>query len=393
MKTRFGAVSAAIFMLVIVPAAMAAPEATKAPAAGAIIWKQQFGTAQAEGISRLAADGSGNIIAYGSTAGTLREANKGGTDVFVAKYSPAGAQTWVHQLGSAQNDKPIGLAVSSTGEIVIAGSNPTQWFLAKYNSGGALQWQRTFTTAAPGAIALASGGQIVSVTAAGDFLEQYSSTGALVWHKSITAAEFSGACCLAIDRSGNIIVGGSYQLLVGNVAKFSAAGSLIWHHDFGGFEEANCTGVATDADGNVIAVGRANVTNAYGVYDHFDVMAKWSPAGVHPIGDINQPLTAYIQTNGSGGPTGVAVNAAGDIFISGSATVYSQSGSDAVVTALGGDSTERWRAIYGTAGKDLANAIAVGPDGALYVGGWTNGALGAPQKGGGDAFLLKLSPQ
>lgn len=41
----------------------------------------------------------------------------------------------------------------------------------------------------------------------------------------------------------------------------------------------------------------------------------------------------------------------------------------------------------------LRRAIAVGPDGALYVGGWTNGTFGAAQKGGGDAFLLKLSPQ
>lgn len=196
----------------------------------------------------------------------------------------------MQQLGSTQNDKPIGLAVSSTSEIVIAGSTPSQWFLAKYNSGGTLQWQRTFTTAAPGAIALASGGQIVAVTAAGDYLEQYSSTGTLVWRQQITEAEFAAACCLVIDRSGNIIVGGSYVPLVsGNVAKFGSSGSLMWRDDFGGPESGSCTGLTTDASGNVIAVGPADVTNADGAFDHFDVMAKWSPDGTSP-GVVALPL-------------------------------------------------------------------------------------------------------
>lgn len=382
---------------------MAAPAAATVPAAGAIVWKQQFGTAKSDSISRLSIDGSGNVIAYGSTAGALNGASKGGTDVFLAKFSPAGVQIWLRQLGVAQNDRPIGLAVSSTSEIVIAGSialagsdgTPLQWFLAKYSSGGTLAWKRTFNTAVPAAIALTSGGQIVAVTAAGDYLEQYSSTGTLLWRQPITGAEFWDACCLAIDGGGNIIVGGDRwgATLTGTVAKFTAAGSQIWQHDLGWVEYGHFTGITTDAHSNVIAVGFADTTNAYGVFDHTDVMAKWRADGTHPIGDVDFPLIASIRTTSSSRPSGVAVNNAGDIFISGSASIYGLANSDAVVTALGGDGTERWRVLYSTAGMDYANAVAAGPNGALYVGGSTNGALGAAQKGGGDAFLLKLSQQ
>ena len=99
--------------------------------------------------------------------------NKGGVDVFLAKYSPAGAQMWVRRLGGVMNEKAIGIAVGGSGDIVIAGSNDTRWFLIKFSSTGALVWSRNFNTARPADIALTSTGAIVAVAAAGDFLDQY----------------------------------------------------------------------------------------------------------------------------------------------------------------------------------------------------------------------------
>ena len=48
-------------------------------------------------------------------------ANRGGTDAFVARFSPAGGLQWVQQLGGAQDDRANGLAVDSAGNAYVVG--------------------------------------------------------------------------------------------------------------------------------------------------------------------------------------------------------------------------------------------------------------------------------
>ncbi|MCC7442918.1 MAG: SBBP repeat-containing protein [Bdellovibrionales bacterium] len=76
-------------------------------ATGAEVWRRQIGaatmpTGEADGIDIVTAqvtDSSGNSYVFGDTDGDLGETSAGSLDLFVAKYTSAGALSWLVQLG------------------------------------------------------------------------------------------------------------------------------------------------------------------------------------------------------------------------------------------------------------------------------------------------------
>ncbi len=84
----------------------------------------QFGPSSGAGISALAIDSQGNAVVAGSTSGTLGTvgAPAGGSDIFVAKYTPSGTQLWSHQFGTPQDDTAYGVALDSLDNVFVVGS-------------------------------------------------------------------------------------------------------------------------------------------------------------------------------------------------------------------------------------------------------------------------------
>lgn len=74
-------------------------------------------------IKSMAVDAVGNVYLGGTTEGDVDGTNAGGTDVFVTSYSPAGAlrSGWPLQFGTAGDDRLVNLAISTDGEVVLAG--------------------------------------------------------------------------------------------------------------------------------------------------------------------------------------------------------------------------------------------------------------------------------
>ena len=76
----------------------------------------------------VAVDGAGDVVVVGYLqnavdlgTGLLRSAGYG--DLFVAKYSGAsGAALWVRQAGSTMEDRAKGVAIDSSGNIVVTGA-------------------------------------------------------------------------------------------------------------------------------------------------------------------------------------------------------------------------------------------------------------------------------
>ena len=67
-------------------------------------------------------DGSGNTFVAGHTWGALPGQKSAGlSDAFVRKLSPAGAEIWTFQFGSALADAATGVAVDASGNIIVAG--------------------------------------------------------------------------------------------------------------------------------------------------------------------------------------------------------------------------------------------------------------------------------
>jgi photosystem II stability/assembly factor-like uncharacterized protein len=83
----------------------------------------------AEYISAVVTDSAGNIYATGQTGspdfpvtpGTAQTTIGGGSDAFVAKFSPDGALIWCTYFGGSADEGARGIGVDSAGNVIIAG--------------------------------------------------------------------------------------------------------------------------------------------------------------------------------------------------------------------------------------------------------------------------------
>lgn len=171
--------------------------------------------ASAEGRS-LALDALGNIVIGGWTAGGLNgNTQTGAGDGFVAKYDSAGNVQWVRQFGVASTQTSVeGVAVDLMGNVALTG----------YTEGGL------------------NGNAIHGIRDL--FVSRYDSSGGLMWGKQLgqTGGRTEGHA-IALDSSGNIVVGGDSNMgvngatLVGAwddvLTKYDPQGDQLWFHEIG----------------------------------------------------------------------------------------------------------------------------------------------------------------
>jgi hypothetical protein len=217
----------------------------------------------------LAADQTtGEIVAVGdfdgSTdfgAGTVRSA--GSYDVFVAKYSSAGAPVWVRHWGSTYGDRSGAVAIDRLGNVAVTGT-----FINNVDFGG-------------GPITNVGGSSSADI-----FLVKLSPAGLYLWSKGFGNALTSGQAShgVAFDGAGNVLLTGSIVALTApytvdfgggaitgdgwyNVflAKFDSNGSYVWAKRYlGGGGNGNGRDIAADASGNVLATGDFDVSVNFG---------------------------------------------------------------------------------------------------------------------------------
>jgi len=126
---------------------------------GTKLWSTQYGTSASD-IAHGVAVHSSSIYVTGETRGGLdNNTNSGDKDIFLVKYSAAGAREWTRQLGTASADVGYGVAVDSTdGYILVTGSTGASLdsqdhsgnsdiFLVKYHYNGTKQWTKQLGTA------------------------------------------------------------------------------------------------------------------------------------------------------------------------------------------------------------------------------------------------------
>jgi PKD repeat protein len=99
----------------------------KYSAAGVPLWARRFGGASMnDSGNALATDASGNVVLAGSFArtvdfGTGPLTGAGGTDPFVALFSPDGTTRWAQRFGGTSIDEGRGVAVDAAGSVVLWG--------------------------------------------------------------------------------------------------------------------------------------------------------------------------------------------------------------------------------------------------------------------------------
>ena len=294
----------------------------------------------------IAVDKAGNSYITGSFSGTLTynhgqqrttslTTQLGGTNCYLAKCSSKGTVSWVRQGDggdSALNRSCTGtsVAVDPAGNSYITGTvngpnirfgaltfgpREFQGFLASYDAQGQLRWARVFS-ALPGGGFATSGGGGVAVDNAGscylsgnsaqgftldgktllspnnrDYLARFETArGRLLWAMSTPGD--SGGQAIAIDKLGDVCVGGSFSGSVrlgngisltsagdadGYVARYDATGDLDWATALGGPNYDAVNSIAVDQKSRkVFAAGIMNFT-PQGTNQSF--MARLSDAG------------------------------------------------------------------------------------------------------------------
>jgi hypothetical protein len=230
----------------------------------------------------------------------------GGFDAFVAKYSASGAHLWSKRFGSTGNDMTNGVAVDAAGNVVVTGYfvrtsdfgggaiNSSAWdgdlFVAKYTPAGAHLWSRNFTcnsmdtgtdvaVDASGNVVLTGafmgainfgGGTLTSAGQEDGFVVKLDSAGAHVWSRRFGGSDFDRGHEVAVDSGGNVVVAGQFTGTVdfgagprrstgffdSVVMKLAAGnGSHLWSTNFASSWDDVADTVAVDGAGDVIVGG------------------------------------------------------------------------------------------------------------------------------------------
>lgn len=352
--------------------------------AGQRTWLREFGTAADDAATALAADGAGDVYVVGNTTGAFPGfTNPGYHDIFLAKYDAGGTRLWVYQFGTNGDDLAGGVAVAADGSVYLSGKT---------------------TNALPGQ---ASYGQADAV------LVKFDPNGTPVWFHQFGTSNDEYASHVAIAPDGTIVLdgvtdggfaghanAGSYDAFV---AAFDSSGNQLWSTEFGSPAYDLVFGIGIDGAGNVYVPGstEGSMPGQTGTGSTDAYLAKIRAGGgvlwIRQLGNAS-------NTDGAG----VAVDAAGNGYLVGSTLgalpgATASYGVDAYLAKYGPGGDLLWIRQFGTpqysgsntdSGNDWARSVALGPDGAVLVGGDTTGAFPGEQSAGGlyDAFVAKFAP-
>lgn len=230
---------------------------------GQLLWGTYFGGQFDDLISNIVIDGANDIYITGhsesttniSTAGAFQEANAGGTDIFLAKFSANGNQIWGSYYGGMNEDFSSNIELTSAGRIVFYG--------------------RTSSTD------LATTGAYQETLSGGNdaVLGVFTETFELDWATYFGGTGSESPSGLAVDLSDSIIIygrtsssdniaslGAHQEVKRGfmdtYLAKFDNSGIFDWGTYFGGSDDEFYTGgLSCDGDNNIFLTGATYSTD------------------------------------------------------------------------------------------------------------------------------------
>jgi len=223
----------------------------------------------------------------------------------------------------------------------------------------------------------------------------------VLWIRQFGSEGYDYPLGLAVDAAGNVyIVGltnGTFpdQIHAGDldafVRKYDAAGNDVWTSQFGTTASDFAQGVAVDAAGNVYVAGRTEgvLTDQSSAGGHDAFVRKYDASG-------NELWTRQFGSAARDWALGIAVDAAGNTYVVGetegvlSGQNRAGGGSDAFIRKYSADGLELWTHQYGSAAHDGARGAVIDAAGNIYVAGWAWAPLpGQAHLGLVDVYLRK----
>lgn len=196
----------------------------------------------------------------------------------------------------------------------------------------------------------------------------------------------------AIDSSGNLYVSGTFangSTTDAFVAKYDPNGNRTWLRSFGSNDSDTAFDVAVDAQGNYYVAGATNVRLNFLSPNSDGFIAKYDANG-------NQLWRQTIESNRLDAASSVAIDAAGNAYISGFTKAFPTGGeeSQAFVAKYSTTGQREWLTEYGSGAADAAADVALDAAGNVYITGIHNADLATdPDQPftGGDAFVAKFN--
>lgn len=441
-----------------------------------LAYSTYLGGSQNDVARGIALDAAGNIYIAGNTSSTnlpVRSAVQpgfGGTaglgpmgDAFVAKFSPSGALVYLTYLGGSSNDGALALAVDAAGNAYIAGATTSQ----------------DFPTANPYQSRFGGWGGTGTIRTGDAFVAKLNPSGNQLLYSTYLGGSMDDiAMAIAVDSAGNAYVAGAtasrdfpttssaYQRTMKGlggepirpstgqpgwdpgdafVAKLSPSGQLVNGTLFGGALDDAAFTIALDSSGNVY-IGGSTIspdlpTTAGALQRTFggtDIQNFFLNPGDGFVAEFDPTLATlryatYFGGTGDDTVTGIAIDASGNIYMTGSTSTMDLKTSagalqsryagytflpfaieqlygDAYVAKINpSSSTPIYLTYLGGGQNDGGAAIAIDSAGNAYVTGFTDSSnfrlAGNPlqsKSGGdggqglyiyyGDAFLAVVNP-
>jgi uncharacterized protein (TIGR03437 family) len=417
------------------------------PAGSQLVFATLLGGNADETATAVALGASGTAYVAGSTystnlpitSGAYQSTLKGGQDSFLAAVSNAGDRAlFCTYLGGAGNDVATSIAISSSGDPVLAGwSDSTNFpvtagalrktasgreaFVTRLKSGGA---SLVFSTLVGGTFDDAA--SAVAVDAAGDvFLAGYTASRNFMVTAPVAVPMPTGGPLSGIQTLQDILQqlragayqGGDYDAFV---VKINGDGSsLLFGRYLGGAGKDVANALSLDASGTVIIAGQTSSTDlpvsplaaqsVYGGGSSDGFVAKFSGTDGRRIlftyaGGLDEDAILALAADGSSNFVAAGYTLSTNIA---SGQVYNDTiapgGYDAFVRKWNASGQKLWSSYLGGNGasqKEQPSDILVDEDGCLYVTGSTASTdfpvtIGAISRnaGGGpytDAFITKI---
>ncbi len=359
-------------------------------------WAKRFGDAGIQNTGGLAVDSSGNIILAGSFNGAIDLGGGalvavGTNDSFVAKFDSNGNHLWSTRYGDTLTYIQD-VAVDSTGAIIVVGV-----FMGTINFGG---------------------GQHVSQGGFDAMVAKLTPSGGHVWSSSFGDGANQSARAVATDSSDNVLITGGFaetidlggqpltEISNGDlyVAQFTTAGVHVWSSRYGDADSETPNDIATDSADAVLLVGDYSNTISFGgavltstgSTDGFVV--KLTTAGAHvwskSTGATGSDQSRTVAADASNNVL-VAGQYRGSIDLGGGMLPTSGSSSSAFIVKYNPNGAHQWS--HGFVGTGYSGGAAVAVDGAgsvLMTGSFSTfvdfGGGPLVATGGTDCYLVKF---
>lgn len=359
------------------------------PAAGqaqTVEWAQSAGGTSIDQALGIAADAAGNSYVTGSYQGTatfgpFTITSAGSFDIFVAKYDSSGNVLWVRSAGGTVDDWGFAIAVDAAGNSYVTGRfegtatfGPFMLttvgvfdediFVAKYDASGNVLWAEsagsTFFGNGLGIALDAAGNSYLTgqfsgavsfgpftITGGGSFVAKYDTNGNALWAES---ASSSRGFSIAVDTASNSYVTGQFGgtatfgpftlTSAGGqdiyVAKYDASGNVVWARSAGGTTDDQLfreAGIAVDAAGNSYVTGAFTGTATFGSFMLTSAGAEDIYVAKYDAGGTVLWAESAGGTSSNEVGAGIGVDVAGNSYVTGIYQGTAEFGSFTLITA------------------------------------------------------------